>query len=271
MPGETPTLLVTGGASGIGAACARRFHAAGHRVMVADIQDDKGLALAAELGGETCYVRLDVRQEQDFEAAVAAVMQRFGRLDCLINNAAIVGVIGSLIETSVAEWDHACAVIQRSVFLGTKHAARAMLARANGSIVNIASVAALTGGFSPHAYATAKAGVEHFTRSSALELIEHGIRVNCICPGNIATPIHTGVTDDRWQGRMARISELQKDDQPLARFGQPEEIADAAFWLASEQASYVVGHALVVDGGLMAGRAWRKQPPHLREYHPVLK
>jgi NAD(P)-dependent dehydrogenase (short-subunit alcohol dehydrogenase family) len=111
----------------------------------------------------------------------------------------------------------------------------------------------------------------HFTHSAALELIEFGIRVNCICPGNIATPIHTGVTDDRWMTRIAKIAEAQKDEQPLARFGEPAEIADAAWWLASEQSAYVVGHALVVDGGLMAGRPWRKQPAHLRDYHPVLK
>ena len=271
MPGSGPVLLVTGGASGIGAACARRFAAGGYRVLVGDLQQDKGLALVGEIGGEAAFVRLDVKDEASVADAVAAAMQRFGQLDCLINNAAIVGVIGPLIDTSLEEWDHAQAVIQRSVFLGTKHAARAMQPRHTGSIINIASAAAFLGGFSPHAYATAKAGVMHFTHSAALELIEYGIRVNCICPGNIATPIHTGVTDDRWLSRIEKIAEAQKDDQPLARFGAPEEIADAAFWLASEQSSYVVGHALVVDGGLMAGRPWRKQPPHLREYHPVLK
>ena len=271
MPGDAPVLLVTGGASGIGAACAERFARGGYRVLIGDLQDEKGVALAASLGGDAAYTHLDVKEEASIAAAVAAAMQRFGRLDCLINNAAIVGVIGPLTETSVEEWDHAQAIIQRSVFLGTKHAARAMQPRGSGSIINIASAAAFLGGFSPHAYATAKAGVMHFTHSAALELIELGIRVNCICPGNIATPIHTGVTDDRWLTRIAKIAEAQKDEQPLARFGEPAEIADAAWWLASEQSSYVVGHALVVDGGLMAGRPWRKQPPHLRDYHPVLK
>jgi len=271
MPGDAPALLVTGGASGIGAACATTFARAGYRVMIADIQDDKGLRLAAEIGGDAAYVHLDVRHEDHFARAVDALVQRWGRLDCLVNNAAIVGVLGPLAQTSIAEWDHAYAVIQRSVFLGTKHAARVMQPRGAGSIVNIASAAGLIAGWSPHAYATAKAAVVHFTRSAALELVENGIRVNCICPGNVETPIHTGVTDERWRPRMARIREAQKDDQPLPRFAVPEEIAEAALWLASERSSYVVGHALVVDGGLLAGRHWRKQPPHLREYHPVLE
>jgi NAD(P)-dependent dehydrogenase (short-subunit alcohol dehydrogenase family) len=271
MSETRPVMLVTGGASGIGAGCARAFAEAGYRVMIADIQNEKGVRLAAELSGEARYVRLDVRSETDFEHAVDATLQQWGQLDCLINNAAIVGAIGPLAETSIAEWDHAYQVIQRSVFLGTKHAARAMQPRRSGAIINIASAAAFVAGFSPHAYATAKAAVRHFTHSSALELIEYGIRVNCICPGNIETPIHTGVTDDRWMQRMDRIREAQRDDQPLARFGLPAEIAAAALWLAGPASSYVVGHDLVVDGGLLAGRPWRKQPPHLREYHPALK
>lgn len=271
MPGDARTLLVTGGASGIGAACAQVFARAGYRVMIADIQDEKGVRLAAEIGGDASYVHLDVRHEQDFVHAVDATAERWGQLDCLINNAAIVGVIGPLAQTSIAEWDHAYAVIQRSVFLGSKHAARVMQPRKSGSIINIASAAGFVAGWSPHAYATAKAAVVHFTRSSALELIEDGIRVNCICPGNIETPIHTGVTDERWKTRIEKIREAQRDDQPVPRFGLPEEIAEAALWLAGEQSAYVVGHALVVDGGMLAGRHWRRQPPHLREYHPVLK
>ncbi|MSR15949.1 MAG: SDR family oxidoreductase [Gammaproteobacteria bacterium] len=267
----TKTLLVTGGASGIGAACARTFAAAGYCVMIADIQDDKGLHLASELGGDARYVHLDVAIEADFRNAIDGVMSHWGRLDCLINNAAIVGVMGPIAAISQVEWDHAYAVIQRSVFFGTKHAARAMQPRKTGNIVNIASAAAFAAGFSPHAYGTAKAAVKHFTHSTALELIEDGIRVNCICPGNVATPIHTGVTDDRWLTRIQKIQVAQQDDQPLPRFGQPEEIAEAALWLASEASAYVVGHALVIDGGLLAGRAWRKQPPHQRQYHPALR
>ncbi len=273
MPGnnDSPVLLVTGGASGIGAGCAQRFARAGYRVMVADIQDEKGHTLAATLGSAAGYVHLNVSEEADFAHAIAATMTKWGRLDCIVNNAAIVGVLGPLAQTPIEEWDHAYAVIQRSVFLGTKHAARVMQAQKSGSIINIASMAAFIAGFSPHAYSTAKAAVVHFTRSAALELIEDGIRVNAICPGNIETPIHTGVKDDRWQARIEKIREAQKDDQPIGRFGVPEEIADAALWLASDASSYVVGHALTVDGGFGLGRAWRFQPPHFRELHPVLK
>lgn len=271
MPGEALNVLVTGGASGIGAACAARFAAAGWRVMIADIQDEKGVLLAASLGGDASYVRLDVTREEDFAHAVDAVVARWGALDCLVGNAAIVGVLGPVASLPVAEWDHAQNVILRSVFLGTKHAARVMQPRRSGSIVNIASAAGLVAGWSPHAYAAAKAGVVHFTHSTALELIEDGIRVNCICPGNVATPIHTGVTDERWRARMERIAVAQRDDQPLARFAEPEEIADAALWLAGDGSSFVVGHALVVDGGMLAGRPWRQQPAHLRTFHPALK
>lgn len=266
---DAKVMLVTGGASGIGAGCARAFVAAGYQVMIADIQDDKGLRLAEELGAR--YVHLDVSAEADFVDAIDATIAHWGRLDCLINNAAIVGVMGPVAAIAIEEWDHAYAIIQRSVFLGTKHAARVMQPRKQGSIVNIASAAALIAGFSPHAYGTAKAAVKHFTQSTALELIEDGIRVNCICPGNIATPIHTGVTDNRWLTRIEKIRINQRDDQPLPRFGLPEEIAEAALWLASERSAYVVGHALVIDGGLLAGRHWRQQPAHQREYHPVLK
>jgi NAD(P)-dependent dehydrogenase (short-subunit alcohol dehydrogenase family) len=144
-----------------------------------------------------------------------------------------------------------------------------MQPQGSGAIVNIASVAGLTGGFSPHVYAACKAAVVNFTESVARELAEDGIRVNAICPGNVATPIHTGVTDERWKARLEKIRAAAVDDQPIPRMGEPHEIAEAVAWLASDKASYVTGHALVVDGGLMAGRLWRKQPPFFKEYHPA--
>ncbi|MEQ8495383.1 MAG: SDR family oxidoreductase, partial [Gammaproteobacteria bacterium] len=202
-------------------------------------------------------------------AALGEVMQRHGRLDCLVNNAAIVGVLGPIATLPLDQYDLSHAIIQRSVVIGTKHAARIMLPQKMGAIVNIASVAGLTGGFSPHVYAACKAAVVNFTESVALELAEDGIRVNAICPGNVATPIHTGVTDERWKARIEKIREAAVDDQPIPRMGEPEEIAEAVAWLASDKSSYVTGHALVVDGGLMAGRLWRKQPPFFKEYHPA--
>ncbi|MEK6245815.1 MAG: SDR family NAD(P)-dependent oxidoreductase [Pseudomonadota bacterium] len=271
MTGEPPVCLVTGGASGIGAACVQRFAATGYRVLFGDIQDEKGRALAAGLGEDAVFTRLDVCDERDFTRAVQAALGRWGRLDCVVNNAAIAGVLGPIAEIPLDEYDHTCSVVQRSVFLGMREAARAMQSRRSGSIVNIASVAGLCGGYGPHIYSACKAAVIALTKSVALELAESGIRVNAVCPGNVETPIHTGVTDQRWIERMARIRPGHRDDQAIDRMGQPEEIAAAVLWLASDAASYVTGHALTVDGGLTAGLPWRKQPAFLRELHAAKK
>lgn len=268
---DVPVCLITGGASGIGAACVRRFAAEGYRVAFGDLQTAKGEALALELGADTLFMPLDVRREDEFAAAVAATLQRWGRLDCLVNNAAIAGALGPIAQIPLADYEATCAVVQRGVFIGMQQAARAMLPRASGSIVNIASIAGIVGGYSPHVYGACKAAVIALTKSVALELAESGIRVNAVCPGNVETPIHTGLTDARWIQRMAKIRHNHVDDQPMNRMGQPEEIAAAVLWLASGEASYISGHALSIDGGLTAGRPWRKQPGHLRAFHPLKK
>lgn len=264
---EQPVCFITGGASGIGAACVRRFAQAGYRVGFGDVQLDKGRGLANAIGAGALFVPLDVRHESEFAAAVQAVIARFGRLDCLVNNAAISGVLGPIAQVPMEEYDYTCAVVQRSVFIGTQLAAQVMQPQRSGAIVNIASIAGITGGAGPHVYSACKAAVIALTQSVALELAESGIRVNAVAPGNIETPIHTGVTDERWTTRMARIRPLHADDQAIDRMGQPEEIAHAVAWLASDAASYVTGHTLVVDGGFTAGRPWRKQPGHWRELH----
>ena len=271
MSGERPVCLITGGASGIGAACVHRFAAAGYHVVCGDIQTAKGKALARELGEQVLFKRLDVRSEADFAAAAEAAIGRWGRLDCLVNNAAIAGVLGPIAEIPLDEYEHTCSVVQRSVFIGMREAARAMQPRRSGSIVNIASVAGLAGGQGPHVYSACKAAVIALTKSVALELAESGIRVNAVCPGAIETPIHTGVTDERWIERMRKIRPGLRDNQAMARMGLPEEIAAAVLWLASGESSYVTGHALAVDGGLTAGLPWRKQPAFLRELHRAKK
>lgn len=263
--------LVTGGASGIGEACVRAFVARGDIALIGDIQDAKASALAQELGAMALALHLDVREERDFEHACHIAQERYGRLDVLVNNAAIVGTLGPVAALPVEEWDYSQNVILRSVFLGMKHAARVMTPRQSGNIVNIASAAGLITGYSPHIYAACKAAVIQLTKSVSLELVEQGIRVNVVCPGNVETPIHTGVTDERWKARMAKIREMHVDEQAIARMGQPEEVANAVAWLASEASSYVNGHALVVDGGMLAGRPWRQQPPFMREFHPTRK
>lgn len=270
MSGD-PVCLITGGASGIGAACVAAFAAAGYRVLFGDLQAAKGEALAQKLGAKVAFVRLDVRSEDDFSRAVQDAIGRWGRLDCLVNNAAIAGVLGPIAAIPLEEYEHACSIIQRSVFLGMREAARAMQPRRSGAIVNIASISGLAGGYGPHVYSACKAAVVAMTRSVALELAESGIRVNAVCPGNVETPIHTGVTDERWVERMEKIRPTKRDDQAIDRMGLPEEIAAAVLWLASDAASYVTGQALAVDGGLTAGLPWRKQPAFMRELHLTKK
>ena len=267
---ESRVCLVTGGASGIGAACVEAFAAAGYRVAFGDLQAEKGKALSKK-HKDSLFLRLDVSSEGDFAAAFAAVLQRWKRIDVLVNNAAIAGALGPIADIPLEEYEYACGIIQRSVFLGMREAARAMQPKKRGAIINIASIAGLAGGHGPHVYSACKAAVVGMTKSVALELAESGIRVNAVCPGAIETPIHTGVTDERWKDRMTRIRPGLKDYQAIDRMGLPEEIAAAVLWLASDAASYVTGQAIAVDGGLMAGRPWRQQPPFLREYHKAKK
>jgi len=271
MSGSGPVCFITGGASGIGAACVEAFADAGYRVAFGDVQAEKGKALELEIGRDAFFQPLDVSREADFAAAVRAVLARWGRLDCLVNNAAVAGVLGPIAEIPLDEYEYACGIIQRSVFLGMREAARAMQAQRSGSIVNIASISGLTGGYGPHVYSACKAAVIALTKSVALELAESGIRVNAICPGAIETPIHTGVADERWVERMARIRPGQKDYQAFDRMGLPHEIAAAVLWLAGDSASYVTGQAIAVDGGLTAGKPWRLQPAFQREFHRAKK
>ena len=267
MNSDGPVCFITGGASGIGAACVKAFADAGYRVAFGDVQADKGKLLARKIGRGAFFQRLDVSSESNFAAAVQAVIGRWDRLDCLVNNAAIAGVLGPIAEIPLDEYEYACGIIQRSVFLGMREAARAMQRRRSGAIINIASIAGLSGGHGPHVYSACKAAVISLTQSVALELAESGIRVNAICPGAIETPIHTGVTDERWVERMARIRPGQKDLQAIDRMGLPQEVAAAVLWLAGDSASYVTGQAIAVDGGLTAGKPWRLQPAFQREFH----
>jgi NAD(P)-dependent dehydrogenase (short-subunit alcohol dehydrogenase family) len=251
--------VITGGASGIGHAAVRLFVQEGCRVVIADVQDDRGARLAEELGKSASYLHADVSQEAHVSGAIAHAVARFGRLDCLFNNAGAGGVSGPIEEIPADGFDHTIGVLLRSVFLGMKHAAPIMKRQGGGSIISTASVAGLQAGYGSHVYSAAKAAVVHLTRSVAMELGESGVRVNCICPGGIATPIFgsaLGLTGPE----ADRVAELMKTllatRQPIQRAGLPEDIARAALWLASEESSFVNGHALIVDGGLTGGRMW---------------
>jgi NAD(P)-dependent dehydrogenase (short-subunit alcohol dehydrogenase family) len=251
--------VITGGASGIGAAAVRLFVEEGSRVVIADVQDDKGTRLADELGKSSAYLHADVSRESDVSGAIAHALSRFGRLDCLYNNAGLGGVSGPIAEIPVDGYDQTMGVLLRGVFLGMKHAAPVMTQQGSGSIISTASVAGLQAGYGPHIYSAAKAAVVHLTRSVAMELGESGVRVNCICPGGIATPIF-GAALGVSGAEADRVAETMKvllvARQPIQRAGLPEDIARAALWLASDDSSFVNGHALIVDGGLIGGRMW---------------
>lgn len=257
LPGKVA--LITGGASGIGEATVRLFVDEGASVAVADIQDDRGRTLAAELGARAMYVHTDVSREPDVSRAIAETVTRFGRLDVLFNNAGYGGVTGSIEEIPVEGFDETVGVLLRGVFLGIKHAAPVMKRQGGGSIISTASVAGLRTGLGPHVYSAAKAAVIHLTRSAAMELGESGVRVNCICPGGIATPIFgksLGLSPEQADQVVPMLKGVLEHLQPIKRSGAPDDIAQAALFLAGEEAGFVNGHALVVDGGLIGGRLW---------------
>jgi len=251
--------LITGGASGIGEGTVRLFVTEGASVMIADIQDERGQRLAAELGDRAAYVHTDVSREADVQAAVADTVKRFGRLDCIFNNAGYGGVGGRIEAIPIDGFDATIGVLLRGVLLGMKHAAPVMKLQGGGSIISTASVAGLRAGFGPHVYSAAKAAVIQLTLTVAMELGEHNIRVNCLCPGGIATPIFgkgLGMSAEQADAIVPLMKGVLETVQPIKRSGLPEDIAQAALWLASDDSTFVNGHALVVDGGLSGGRSW---------------
>jgi len=243
--------VITGAASGMGLATARRFLKEGAHVVIADLNVANGEGAMAALkdeglGAQARFIRVDVAAEADIEAMIALAVADFGRLDILFNNAGVGGAFGALTDIHVDDWDYTFDVLVRGVFLGLKHGARRMLAQGDGgSIINTASVAAFSGGGGPLAYSAAKAAVLNLTRAAAAELAPHRIRVNAICPGPILTPLMHG-------GRPDQVQVTMKDFLPWPEIGQPDDIAGAALFYASDDANFVTGDAMVVDGGLMA-------------------
>ncbi len=264
------TAVITGGASGIGAATARRFVAEGCRVLIADLQKDVAAALAEELGPSAAAVTCNVAREADVARAIGSAVERWGRLDILYNNAGFGGASGPLDQTSVEDYDLTMDVLLKSVFLGIKHASPAMKAQRAGSIISTASVCAFEAGIGNQLYSVAKAGVVMMTKAAALELAEFDVRANAVCPGYIATPLAAGrplSTNDpeRVASALDRLRSSNEDNQPLARSGEPDDIAQMVLFLASDESRWVTGQAMVVDGGLLAGRPWRKLHPWLTE------
>jgi NAD(P)-dependent dehydrogenase (short-subunit alcohol dehydrogenase family) len=254
---ENQVAVVTGGARGIGEGIVRRFVQEGARVVFSDLLNEKGKTLEEELGKNVAFYQADATSPSDTEALMTFAVDRFGSLDCVVNNAGAGGESGPIAGTSVEGFDRSIALLLRGPFLGIKYALPHM---ESGTIINIASVASLAGGYGAHAYTAAKFGVVGLTKSVALELAERGIRVNAICPGGTATFIWAPVFPDLPADLVEQIPEIVKpwvgEDKPLGRAGLPADIANAALWLASSESSWVTGQALVVDGGLTAGRAW---------------
>jgi NAD(P)-dependent dehydrogenase (short-subunit alcohol dehydrogenase family) len=260
--------VITGGASGMGEATVRRFVDEGARVMIADLNSDAGEALASELGDAAEFRLTDVSRESDIGLVVDEACDRWGALDIMFNNAGFGGVRGPIESVSEEEYDITMDVLLKGVFFGIKHAAPRMKAAGGGSIINTASVAGLQCGEAPHLYSVAKAAVIHLTKTVALELGEHGIRVNAICPGVIATPLAAGPRTIR-EGKLDKFRENMGRTQPIGRVGEPEDIANLALFLAGDQSTFITGTAQVVDGGANAGRTWRRQHTMMTTEAPV--
>jgi len=254
--------VITGAASGMGLATAERFVAEGASVVIADFNVVNGQAAADRLGQQCRFTKCDVAVEDDVAAAIALATDAFGRLDVVFNNAGVGGAFGPITEIDADDWDETFAILTKGVFLGTKHAARVMIEQGTGgSIINTASIAGRGGGAGPQAYSAAKAAVINLTKTTAVELAPHSIRVNAICPGLIFTPLmHSGDEED--------AERVMNTYQPMKRRGEGSDIAGCALWLAGDDSAFVSGEDITVDGALMASApAIHGQAKNTRNLH----
>tara|TARA_Y100000746_G_scaffold224769_1_gene227688 strand:- start:216 stop:1082 length:867 start_codon:yes stop_codon:yes gene_type:complete len=248
---ESKVAIVTGGASGMGLATVRRFLEEGASVVVGDLNSDNGRQLLEELsadgyGEKVRFTVTDVSVEDDVAAMTELALDAFGRLDIVFNNAGIGGAFGPITELEVDDWDTTFHVLVRSVFLGTKHAAKVLIEQGQGgSIINTASIAGMGGGAGPQAYSAAKAAVVSLSKTTAVELAPHDIRVNAICPGVIFTPL-------MHSGNEEQAEEVIEEIQPLSKRGEGSDIAGMAVFLAGDDSLFVTGQEHIVDGGLLA-------------------
>jgi len=243
-------VLVTGGASGLGAAAVGLLTGAGARVVVADLDADRGSAVVEEVragGGEAVFQATDVTREADVAAAVRRALETYGRLDGAINNAGTTGPSNPTADYTLEDWNRVLALNLTGVFLGLKHEIPALLERGGGAIVNTSSGAGLVGFAGLPAYVASKHAVIGLTRAAALEYVQAGIRINAVCPGSTRTPMLEG-----FMGGDPAIERAMAKSAPIGRLARPDEIAAAMVWLLSDAASFVVGHAFAVDGGAVA-------------------
>ncbi|GFG66721.1 oxidoreductase [Mycobacterium kubicae] len=256
--------VVTGGASGIGRGLVERFLAEGARVVIGDVRDDLGADLAAALGPDTLFQRADVSDPEQVGALVATAVDRFGGLNVMVNNAGVSGTMHRrFLDDDLADFHRVMAVNVLGVMAGTRDAARHMADHGGGSIINLTSIGGIQAGGGVMTYRASKAAIIQFTKSAAIELAHWEIRVNAIAPGNIPTAILasgvTGMDPDELAAYEARTRQTMRDDRPLKREGTPDDVAEAALYLASERSRYVTGIVLPVDGGTVAGKVIRSR------------
>jgi len=259
--------VITGGASGIGAATADKLHAHGAKLVLGDIQDDVGEAFAAKFGDDAVYRHCDVTKEDDVQGLVDTAVEHFGKIDIMFNNAGIVGAIGPIDSTPVEEWKLTLDILLNGVFYGMKHASRHMKKAGSGSIISMSSVAGVTGGLAPPAYTAAKHAVVGLTRNLAAEVGPYGVRANCVAPYSVATPM----VAEAYLGDHTDIEQTMKmlaDESPLkGRAGTADDVANAVLWLASDESGYTSGMTLTVDAGITTGSV--AGPPRFSEYKPM--
>lgn len=257
------TAVITGAASGIGLASVETFIAAGAKVVAADIQDDKGEALASRFGEELRYVHCDVTSRDDIAAALQTCVDAFGGLDILFNNAGAGGTGSTVEEFDPDGFDQTVALLLKSVFMGTHLAVPHFKARGGGSVINTSSVSAVCAGYAPIVYSVCKKGVAHFSKLAAAELSKHQIRVNSILPGFIATSIFgtsLGLSREQSDQMAELVAQRGGKMQPVGRVGSGTDIAEMAAFLASDAAGFITGGEFLVDGGITVGppHAWRE-------------
>ncbi|BBY38088.1 oxidoreductase [Mycobacterium mantenii] len=254
--------IITGGASGLGCATVRQFVAAGARVVIADLDDQRGPKLAAECGRSARFERIDVSDAGQMAELTASVADELGGLHVMVNNAGIAGTMhANFLDDDLADFDRLIAVNLRGVMLGTREAARQMSQAGGGSIVNMSSIGGIRAGAGVMTYRAAKAAVLHFTKCAAMELAQHGVRVNCIAPGGIPTPILASsakqMSDEARDAYVGAWRDTMRALRPLECEGTPEDVAEAALYLASDRSRYVTGTVLPVDGGIVVGMPTR--------------
>jgi len=254
--------IVTGGASGIGAGIVEKFVAEGARVVIADVERDRGEDLAAAMGADAVFRLTDVSDPDQVGALVAGAVETFGGLDVMVNNAGVSSRMHrSFFDDDLADFQRVMAVNVLGVMAGTRDAARQMATTGGGSIINMSSIGGIQAGGGVMTYRASKAAVIMFTKSAAIELAQYEVRVNAIAPGNIPTPLLKTTTSEKSAEELARfehaIREQMRADRPLKREGTTADIAEAALYLASDRARYVTGTVLPVDGGTVAGKVMR--------------